>query len=76
MVYINMDSYLYKRKSDGKVFLIKRSYDVFVGVLNWYEGPQYEKEYVLTTVVEGEEEEVITRDLLTDYDKTNKLTSC
>lgn len=74
-----MDSYLYKRKSDGKVFLIKRSYDVFVGVLNWYEGPQYEKEYILSPVVkeeEGEKEEVITRDLLTDYDKTNKLTSC
>ena len=74
-----MDNYLYKRKSDGKVFHIKRSYEVFVGITNWYEGPQYEKEYVLTSFNEEgdgeEEEEVITRVLILDYDRTNKLTN-
>ena len=72
-VYINMD-YLYKRKSDDKVFRIKSSYDVFVRVLSWYEGPLYEREYMLVEEKEGQGEEIITRDL-SDYDITNKLTN-
>ena len=73
-----MDNYLYKRKIDGKEFRIKRSYDVFVEIISWYEGPRYEKEYILVTLKEQkeeEEEEVVTRDLLTDYTKI-ELTSC
>ncbi len=76
-----MDNYLYKRKSDGKEFRIKMSYDVFVEIINWYEGPRYEKEYILVTLEKEEEkeekekEEVVTRDLLTDYTKI-ELTSC
>ena len=70
-----MDNYLYKRKSDGKEFRIKRSYDVFIEIINWYEGPRYEKEYILVTLKEEKEEEVVTRDLLTDYTKI-ELTSC
>lgn len=66
-----MDAYLYKRKSDGKVFCIAKMYEV-IEILNWYEGPQYEKEYLLVSHHDGEE--VITQDLLTDYDRTNKLT--
>jgi hypothetical protein len=67
--------YLYKRKSDGKVFRIKKSYDVFIKVLSWYEGPLYEREYVLIEEKEGlGEEKIITRDL-SDYDITNKLTT-
>jgi hypothetical protein len=71
-----MDTYLYKRKSDGKEFRINRSYDVFVEIINWYEGPRYEKEYILVTLEKEEkEEEVVTMKLLTDYTKI-ELTTC
>ena len=72
-----MDSYLYKRKSDGKLFCIKKTSRVFIGVLNWYEGPHYENSYELLEVSDtgGYLERVITMDLLTDYDRTNKLTN-
>lgn len=63
-----MDAYLYKRKRDGKVFRIAKMYEV-IEILNWYEGPQYEKEYLLVSHLDGEE--VITQDLLTDYDRTH-----
>lgn len=76
-MYINMD-YLYKRKSDDKVFRVKRMYEVFVGMISWYDGPSYETKYVLVCLedeIDEIEVEITSVDLFKDYIRTNKLTN-
>ena len=41
-------------------------YEVFVGIISWYDGPLYEMEYVLVCV-DNDELEIITRELLKEY---------
>jgi hypothetical protein len=67
--------YLYKRKSDDKVFRVKRMYEVFVGMISWYDGPIYETVYVLVCLEDEIEVETTTVDLFKDYTRTNKLTN-
>ena len=51
-----MDSDLYKRVCDEKVFRLVRTERVYKGTVNWYEGPIHEPEYVLESVLEPVEQ--------------------
>ena len=54
---------LYKRKSDNKTFHIVKVVEIFVGMISWYDGPRYEKEYTLTSVPSDGSADIVTRDL-------------
>ncbi len=55
-----MDSDLYKRVCDEKVFILVRTERVFKGIVNWYEGPIHEPEYVLESVLEPVEQVIVS----------------
>lgn len=70
-----MEPTYYKRKIDNKIFRVVRVVEVFVGMISWYDGPLYEKEYTL--VDSSNIEEIIPYStLLLEFEIiSNKLTN-
>lgn len=65
---------MYRRNADGKLFLLTNTVEIFMGMINWHDGPRLDTEYTLVSVNEDtneEKEEVVITDVYNIRSKLN-----